>query len=255
MYKPIAGYESAFGLNPAGGGAVSSLMTDLVAYWRMEETGTVDRVDAISSLALHSVGTVTATTGKKNNGVDLEWDGGYKHLYDTTHTKYSIPLTGKTWAMWMRKYSSSGGTHLMFKGDNAGLDEYDFYISAAGKPTFYLIGGDGSWSDYVQVGGSDGDISGTELQLIIGWADPADWKIRYSINNGTTKASAAGLAGTPYNGSQDFSINLQPPSTPLFGAIWDEFMMWDRPLTSDERTELHNSGTGKFLNAGGTDFE
>lgn len=256
MYKPIAGYESAFGLNPAGGGAVSSLMTDLVAYWRCEEAGTANRVDAINSLALVPTGNVTAVSGKKNNAVNLEWNlggAGYKDLRATSHSAYQVGSGGKTWAMWYSKFNGLGGGYLFNKGTGSN-DEYYMDVSTAGAIYFALIGGDGSWSDYVDISGSAGDFSDGVSQLLIVWYDPADKKLRASINNGTTKVSASALSGTPHNGSADFTIN-RAGSTTIYGGLYDEMMLWDRPLIADERTELFNSGAGKFLNAGGTDFE
>lgn len=251
-YVARVGYTQQFA---AAADSASTLMNDLVAYWRMEESGTDSRVDAINSLSLTANGNVSADTGKRNDAVQLEWNVGgvgYKYLNGSTDSKYSVGAGGKTWAVWISANNVAGPFILFTKGTGAN-DEYYFYIDANGKLWVDLIGGDGSWADYIEASGSNGDIVGGVFTLVISWYDPADKKIRFSVNNGTTRVSPTALSGTPFNGAADFLIN-RTGSTTYYGGLWDEMMFWDRPLTSDERAELYNSGTGKFLNSGGTDF-
>src|SRR5262249_29580083 len=80
--------------------------------------------------------------------------------------------------------------------------------------------------------------------FLIAWYDPADLKIRISVNNRTADVSAV------TTGVQTSSLGVgvgatrpASPSNPWDGRI-DECGFWQRVLSAGERTALWNGGAG-----------
>ena len=76
------------------------------------------------------------------------------------------------------------------------------------------------------------------------WHDAASNTTNIQVNDGTV--DSVSHSGGVYNGTADFALGALFIGTPSyhFDGLVDEVGFWKRVLTSQERTDLYNSGSG-----------
>lgn len=221
----------------------SSLATNLVSYWEMEEaSGT--RVDSHASADLTDNNTVGQGTGIQGNCADLEsTNSEYFSVTDSTlaiANNFSVSL-------WFKQESAS--TQVLFeKGDGSDPNvNYRGYVTAGGDVNFScIVSGSfvtaqtsstpvsiGNWYHFVGVKRSSG--TGIELYL-----------------NGSSVATGSGTGAAVNNTAHEFKIGgrRSPINLPWDGLI-DEFGIWSRVLSTSDISTLYNSGAGIPYDAGG----
>lgn len=213
-----------------GGGGSSTLNTGLIAYWKMDEaSGT--REDSVGSNDLLDSTSTGSAAGKLGNGGDFE-AGTPNWLSAADSPELSIGDQDFTIALWVKPESLTTFNVLFSKN---GLD-LAIFNNASGVVTFSVGGGGPSPS-------TGGELVVGSWSLIIAWYDAAGDLKNVSVNNAFAVADS-GVSPTD-NGLPLVVGAFDTSGTfPADGMI-DEVGIWDRVLTSDERTELYNSGVGK----------
>jgi hypothetical protein len=223
-----------------GGGGGSTLNNNVVSYWKMDETsGTRDDAVSTNDLAEFTA-TVNSAAGKINNAADVAgtdtsslWiSGGHSSL------QFTSSFTIACWMFLDVVSSGSGGIVSKFDGS---VTSYLLRFQAGGSPFFQFVvnpsGGDTTVSSTTPT-----PTTGTWYHVIAYFDDSAN-EIGIVINNGTpvTTSFTSSLSG----GAGNLRVMRSTADGESPDGRIDGLGVWSRVLTSDERTELYNSGTGK----------
>jgi len=218
-----------------------ALTDNLISWWSLEETGG-SRIDDHGVNDLTDNNTVLSGTGIIGNGADFE----------VTNTEYlSIPDASQTGLdisgdlsinLWLYGESFSGAHITTFvdktNANTAGQRSYFFDYDNGGNLCFQ--------------NSSDGT---TNSQECVAWTpSTATWYMITLTYNSTSNAKKfyinGSQQGTTQTGTQSgifnsaASLNIGKYSTIYSDGIKDEFAIWSKVLTTDEITELYNSGVG-----------
>ena len=227
-------------------GLGSPILTDLVSWWTMDETGgTDDRMDSHGTMHLTAVNTPTSVAGKVNTATDF-LDDNYESLYRADGLNYDL-RGGRDFSIagWYLSGSLFGSPPHDIVGSSKGSG------SAGSDGVDYLIFLHGSLDKYAfKTAGASNAIT---LQTAIapgGW----DWiyaeynaatnTMGFSVDNGTMQYQAGPTGGaTAKNGA--FAFGKYPSvNTGWADGTVDEWAFWSRLLSSDERSEIYNAGSG-----------
>lgn len=223
----------------AGGGAASPLLTDLAAYWKLDETSGT-RFDSAGTANLSDNGSVGYGIGKQSNAA--VFDGTARWL-DTGATARPFELrSGDTLsiALWMYPTDNSANYFPLTKFSD---------VSTSGE---YAILRDTSGNTRLRVysnGTQDTAAVATPINtwsLIVAEIDGAT-SIPTIYNVGLGTSGTRGPVTYPTNHTKPLVVGAFISS--LFGNTYfagriDGVGIWNRLLTSSERDDLYNSGAG-----------
>jgi hypothetical protein len=209
----------------ATGGAASSLLTDLAAYWKLDD---LTWSDSVGSNNLTNNGGVTVGTPKLGAG-SAEFNGAYLSHGDDPALRLD-PVNGLTISVWFYPTTITGRHTIISKWSPGYLlrlnnSDLEFYLND-GSNRLEAISGitTGSWYH------------------AIAWYDPTTQLSYLQLNNGIPTNYPATFV--PNAGSASFAIGATDAGTNTFIGRIDEPGKWDRVLTGGERDDLWNSGSG-----------
>lgn len=225
--------------------AGSSLLVDLAAGWQMEESGTADRTDVLGVNDLTVTGTVVSdTTGIIGNGMDVSVSTAPTGVEGASDASLQAGASGFSLSLWVNPTAGllvGGGGAALSKGQ-VGDVEYGIAIEdvGSGLRLEMVVSDDGTTFTVVQ---DTTALSGSTWYHVVAWHDPSGGgTINISVNDNTPSSTA--FAG-PINASTgNFAIGFLEWGSFNFDGIIDEVYLWQRILTSGERTSLYNSGAG-----------
>lgn len=234
------------GYSVSGGVALSTLVTGLVAYWSLDETSGT-RYDSVGSSDLTDNNTVGSDTGKNGNAASFVAANSEKlSVADSANTVWGEDGNGVTVSMWVKPTRQAGLEPLFVR--NSGTRNFELFDAQTGSGVYF----------FVQTDEGDMRAQSTEKALnqfyhVVAWFYPTDKKTYLSIDNGTPTTCVSAQSSTSLPAAAgDVAIGGWAITGDFFEGLIDEVAIWSRVLTSDERAELYNSGTGKFYN--GTNF-
>lgn len=230
-----------------------ALADNLVAYWAFDEASG-NAIDAHASFDLtETSGTIDSTTGKVGNCRDLE-QADSEYFAHADDAAFSRGDTDFTFAFWINIESFTDTNARIFSKDgaNAFVDrEYGLYPDTfnSNKLTWH-VSGDGTGEGTKAVWGTA--PSTATWYFVVVWHDSVNNQIGISVNAAAavTSSHSSGV----FNGTAEFRIGNRGDNTLHYDGLIDEFGLWGRVLTSDERTELYNSGNGRdyaYITGGG----
>lgn len=229
---------------PAADGT-PDLTTDLVAYWKLDETSG-SRADSAGSNTLADNNTVTSGTGKQGNAA-LFTLANSEYLSISDNTALSMGNRNVSFNVWVKMNSKPAGNASI-------LAKWNY----SGGTREYNIGYDGT-ADRFQFSVTSDGTNGTLGQAVannFGSPSTGVWyNIHASYNAATDTLSIAVNDGTPNTASYSAGI-LDSTSQFNLGAMnnggdlwWDGYIdevgIWKRILTSTEITFLYNGGSGR----------
>ena len=210
-------YIEIFGEN-GGYGLLDPLITDIVSYYKFDG----DATDSAGS----NDGTVDGATGTGSGKIDdaYSFDGG--DVIDTN--TQIINDANKSWTIsfWANQTTSNGDNKSMISQSRIST-----YITNT-TVTFQVY--DGSWQRITK------NISAGFNHIVAIYNDTTG-KMRLLINN---SAASDIDVGTALLLTEQTGIGNRTTGGDGFIGVIDEVGIWDRALTSDEITELYNSGDG-----------
>ncbi len=228
------GYQVlGFGAHVQGG--VSPLLTDLVAYWSMDEaSGT--RVDShTNGYDLTDNNTVDSAAGLQGNAASFT-SANSEYLSHADNADFSAAGTDFSFFFWVKTSGNFGGPS---KDDSASNRQYRLFN--AGAPCYWLIMNNGS--TVAQAGPSATVVNGAWHSIYCVYT-PGDFTAGISADN-QTLVTATGGGGTQM-GDVAAPFNIMRFNSSTYGTgLIDEVGFWHRTLTAAERTWLHNSGSGR----------
>lgn len=224
------------------GPAPSSLLTDLVAYWQLDEASG-NRSDSHSNgITLGDTNTVSSTTGLIS-ALAADFENGNNEYLDTADSA-TLSLgsdTDFTITAWVKLESVVGSTRAIV-GKRTGTVAADSEIFVGANTDENILFRVGNATTFVDLVNTNIMATGT-WYFVACWHDGVGNTVNVQVNNGTV-ASSAWTGGT-FDGTGNFQIGTIAASTT---GDWDGLIegvgYWKRVLTSDERTSLYNSGAG-----------
>jgi hypothetical protein len=213
-----------------------ALTDSLISYWKLDEASG-NALDAHGSHELTATNAPGTVTGKINDGRDLAvtkyFVKGYAAELDFDDEDFTVAgwvkLTSKPGLGFMlNMFSGTAGYSLSY---NSGVDRFRFQV------------GDNDTS-HAEDADNLGSPSTATWYYIVAWHDSTANTVNIQVNNGTVD-SGGYSAGVDTPGA-DFQIGFS--GNGIDGVV-DEFALWNRTLTTQERTDLYNGGSGLAYSA------
>lgn len=208
-----------------------ALTDNLVSYFDLEANGN----DSHGSNNLTASGTVAYVSALDGNGLDcdavadrlshqtsnmsLDWSGDYTWQF------WAFKPTGAAFSGYMADHVTTTGANrrVLFIWDTTGGNNLTIYCGGFGGTNTFVAGGltTNTWYHFVLV------KTGTSFELFVN-----------NVSQGTKTAGTATYSVNKY--AIGGSVDPNAGGTCRF----DMCGVWNRALTSAERTELYNSGNG-----------
>ncbi len=222
-----------------------TLFTNLISYYKLEEaTGT--RVDSVGTNNLTDNNAVTNGTGIRGNAAQFARASNQ----NLTHVDNAALSTGDidfTFAGWVFLDSKPSQMGIAGKGDGGGATSDEWRVEYLGGVTdrFLFIVRGGTAAVIANNFGSP--ATGTWYFIVV-WHDSVGNTINISVNNGTADSTA--FSGGPNDTTSGFVIGNG--FNPIISAYsWDgkvdEAGFWKKLLSSQEKIDLYNGGTGNTI--------
>lgn len=229
-----------------------TLTENLVSFWTMNETsatvGTqVTRDDSFSSNNLtdnrSATSYILSDTGKINNSANLELSNG-NFFEATDNTSLSTGDIDFTISAWVKMESESAGTTpevIVSKSDSGSVREFSLYYTGATDDKFKFEVYDSGGTSRCNVSTTSTVTTDTWYHLIA-WHDSVTDTCKIALNNGTADSGAVS-GGVPSDTAANFRIGADTTSeTNFFDGLIDEVGFWKKTLSTQEKTDLYNSG-------------
>ena len=220
--------------------AGNGLLTGLQSYYKLDEaSGTItDAHGAVDSTTENSL--TYSATGKINDAVDFNGTTSYAAFGDVHDFSGDFTIS-----CWVNFDSFPTGAYATFigKGYDGSVQHYYFRLYETGGTMTLEVGTYRlSPVDNVYVSTNVNSWSTGTWYHVVGGYDSTEWFCYY---NGGNKATQSG--SSPYANAKAFSIGAidiaGTYSRHMDGRV-DEIGVWDIALTSDNVTDLYNSGSG-----------
>ena len=202
-----------------------TLLNGLEAWWSLDEASG-NRVDSHNGYICTPSGTTASAAGKVGNALSLAGTG-YVGRANISALDFSGDFTAAVWVK-PTAYVGGGGIIGQMAYSTSGWGMWQFNASVN-----CFVGG--GYTSIVNVN------TGSWWLLIMQYVNATSALNLYKNNldaGNSTKTRTR-------NGSVPFNIGSYNNGTGLeHNGLIDEVALWSRVLTSDERTELYNSGSG-----------
>lgn len=224
-----------------------AILDNLVAYWTLDETSGT-RNDSHGTNHLSDNNTVLSGTGKQGNAADFE-QPNVEWLNVADNTALSMGDIDFTVAFWLNGESFNDGSGNFYgifgkSVSGGGAKEYHCFYSPSLNRFRFAVCPDGNDANTVfATADTLGAPSTGTWYFVICQYDATNNLAGISVNNGTL--DTASESGGAFNGSADFLIGRALSADTTFDGMIDEFGVWKRLLTSDEKTYLYNGGNGR----------
>ena len=216
----------------------SSLATDLVSYWELEEaSGT--RIDSHGSNNLSDNNTVLSATGIQGNGADFEKSNS-EYLSITDASQTGLDLTTNASFAWFMKPESVDivNYYILSKG---GATEISYRIEHDDDRLRFSVSSNGSTDTSESYVSSGLFTVGNWYHCAITWDNGV---IKFYIDGSLVKTTdISGTLTSIYSGTGEFRLG-DCINGRFFDGILDEVGVWSRTLTDTDIANLYNSGAG-----------
>lgn len=227
-------------------GSDITLTNDFIAGWEFENAGALGTDSYVNTLTLTNSGT-TQVAGQVGFAAQC-LAAGPQYLYRASEALLQTGDISFTFAAWLY-LDSKGAFRFAIAKDNSavGADrEYALYYDSTLDRLRFAVFRAGP-TLVVQSADALGSPALTTWYWVVGWHDAGADTVNIQVNNGTVNSSATGGA-LQAAGAAEFRIGDRQGSTSLpWNGRVDQVMFWKRTLTSDERTWLYNSGSGRTV--------
>lgn len=217
----------------------SSLVTNLVAYWRLDETsGTRD--DSVSTNDLTDNNTVGYQIGLITNSAYFI-SNNLEYLSIPDNAALSTETKSFTFVGWFNFFIAGALQNLA--GKYSGTGNREWYIQRSGAGTYYgyySTNGVSTISDSMST-----VLATTNTWYLLSFVfDASTMKMVLGYNT-TFKTNTVPVLNT-VGGTSAFEIGrVSGLGAVYYDGLVDECGFWDRALTVQEITTLYNSGSGK----------
>lgn len=230
----------------------STLSNGFVSYWSLDEAAGTRFGQGSNTTNLDVLtGAVGTAAGKHNNATTFPGSNISLNSSGNLPTNLGQTGNGVTWAAWLKKAGAHTSLSCWGATTVAVNPAWQFRINGtSGNPNIFVRNGAGA---VLSINVGSGSITDGAWHLVVITFNPGgDLKLHYD-EPGTafSFASGAGVNGNLLNQAGGVYLGVAPGTAYWWGGTStgniDEFMIWDRALTADERTELWNGGAGIFF--------
>lgn len=219
----------------------NTVYDNLVGYWGFENTSYTDSSSVSGALTPHNSPQIVS--GKVGNAVQVA-DDAYLDVASNAYLESTGDLTVAFWANFNALTFPTGNNFVFDKGSLN--SDYGCWLASLGDTetsynTFYCTIPDGDYS--APMVGSPDNIQTGEWHFYV---------FTFSQNNITLQIDNATEYQTATQGNNPvdvipLTLGCQADHTSCMSGLIDEFGVWNRILTTDERDYLYNSGAGRTL--------
>jgi len=228
-----------------------ALITDILAYYKLDESsGDADNAEGTATYDLTNNGTTTYSSALINNGADFGTANTTKYLGGTSNLGITSWGGSYTFSCWVKLNAENDATYsnttflnhqpggatgnrglqIISYSYNNGTPELKFtrYHNNPEDPntaSYTITLGTTNWTHLVMT------YNGTTITGYVNGT--SETSVASDTAGGASSYSDAGFALGAYVGGGAYA-----------NAIVDEVGVWSRVLTTDEITELYNSGAG-----------
>jgi hypothetical protein len=225
-----------------------SLLTNLVAYWQLDEASG-NATDSVGSNTLTNNGSVGSATGKVGTARDFGTGVSTKFFRLADNADLSTGDIDFTFAAWVKPSAlTKSYAAVLTKGDGSSL-EYQLIYRLSQSAFDWAVKDS---ANNVRATNFGAPSVGTWYHLVC-WHDSVNNLIGISVNAGTpnTTSYSGGVTDTAYTFAIG-TLGSYADSSSTWDGLIDEVGFWKRVLTSQERTDLYNGGSGlAFSSFGG----
>lgn len=211
----------------------TSLLTDLVSYWKLDESSG-NAADSVGS----NTGTnsnVTYAAAKINNGGVFNGSSAELNIGTTS----SLKTSSFSISTWINGDTFATNGRFIFCNQIHG-NYYGWNLNIGTDSKVYLSLQSSAATKHI---GSVATLSTGMWYHLVATYDGTTGKIY--INGTENKSEASGLTLAYEAGAEVMIGNRDGSTVNWFDGIIDEVGIWSRALSSTEVTELYNSGNGK----------
>ena len=211
-----------------------ALTDSLISYWKCDEVSG-NLLDAHGTNDLTDNNTVGTATGLINSGRDFERDTA-ESFSKADNASLSVGDIDFTWAFWVKQESLNNNFITKI---TSWPNSSEYAIYTFGGQVQFLVGNGSTFGQPTGVTLNDTGV----WHYVVCWHDSVGNTLNIQVDNGTvssTSYSGGGLDGTA---NLVFGSNGSTGASDMDG-IMDEIGFWKRVLTSQERTDLYNGGSG-----------
>ena len=225
----------------------NTLLVNLAAHWKMNETSGT-RVDShTNSLDLTDNNTVGFTTGKIGNAADFEY-GNSEYLSLADNALVSPGDAAWTMAAWVKLESKPANATILGRWTGSGDNrEYILFYRNGSVRFVFAVSDDGTGTAAEVEADELGAVSLATLYLVVAWHDPNSNTVNIQVNDGAIDSTAhtGGIA-------EKTSIFTVGATSITWDGEIDSLSLWDAVLTPADKTALYNSGSGLDYESFGT---
>jgi hypothetical protein len=228
---------------------MSSLLTGLRGCWKLDESSGNAVDSSGNGYTLTNLNTVTYTSAKINNGASGGSSNTNKALVIDTNLplgmSYAQFATAWTWAGWVNEITAVTSSQFMGMQVQSGSTQ---------RRNVYIVSRSGGTSGPIAVAIFDGTNNTYTTSFSLTTGVPVFFVLSYTgtgfemyINNSNVLSQSRAMSSSATANTGGFGLLTDRQGGAgfnWFSGWMDEVGVWDRVLTSDERTQLYNGGSG-----------
>jgi len=225
-----------------------ALIDNILSYWKLDETSG-NRSDSVGSNTLTDNNTVGNATGKISNAASFTSSSSEYLSIATGSQSPDLSIGGSggdifisAWVKLATKPANAMQMVTKYEFSD-GKREYALYWDNA-DDRFKLIVFDATTNSNTVTASTFGAPSTGVWYHVMAWVDNVANTVNICVNNGTVDSTS--LTVTTHNGTATFRLGAAGNATPIeyWNGDIDETGVWNRVLSSSERTFLYNSTSG-----------
>lgn len=237
LILPNRHMQRGFIINPyrfASSHGGSNLRSGMLHWWALGEASG-NRADSHGSLGLVASGTVTNAPAAIGNGSSTS-SSASNRLNSTTSdnlssTSFTVAGVFKT---------SNANYGIVCRNSQSTAAASRQWLALIESGVFYFTVSTSGTTNAAQVTAGSG-LGDNGLHTFIAWRDTAAGTINAQIDGGAVQSTAFSGATALYS-AVDPGYTMHAIGNIYPGGVNDEIAIWNRVLTADERTWLHNGG-------------
>jgi hypothetical protein len=214
-----------------------ALFDNCIAYYKFDETTGTNATDIVGGLTLAATNTPAWAAGKINNGTDLEYSSS--QLWSNSSAFAGATPSAFSFNVWIKPESSIAYQQVIFK-----------YMNGSGGVSFRLqFDNADHFRGAVRRNGNNRDVLTTATMTAGNWymitvVARSDGNYIYVNGSYDNKAATTDAIDAFGSSTYPFTVGGNEGGNEYFDGIVDELGIWDKALSTDEITELYNSGNG-----------
>lgn len=217
-----------------------ALTDQLISYWKLDEASG-NAVDAHGSSPLTDVNGVGSAAGKIGTARDFEADSS-QSLTAADSPALSTGDIDFTVACWVMLESVGADRVIAAKRSSSTVSEWVLRYGTSSQRFQILVHDSGGTQIGAATASNFGALSVGVWYYVVAWHDSVNNQVGISVN-GTVNTAAT--TGAPSDTAGVFRVGAMNVSAVNFwDGLIDALGFWKRVLTSQERSDLYNSGNG-----------